>query len=817
MHSTKWGFALGATLLAVAMSVGCSGGDNGTPGATGAPGEAGPPGTEGPQGAAGEAGSPGPAGGPSDAGVAISVYNPALDLALTIDSASIDATQTATVTFQLTDKSKVPVPLPITSDGRIGTYTDGGAATDGGVLFVADQVTISFVLAWLDQTASGGPGDYTPYTFAAVSGGSIDAGTAFKAAADSGGAFASSAKGAGWYTYTFKTKMDVAPANAGKTHTVGAMALRTVPGSVPQYYPANAEFNFLPAGGAVTVTREIVLAGNCDGCHGDLGHHGRAENGAHAARHDILLCSLCHNPTTTNLASGNTISLGSMIHKIHAGNAPFGGAAPLTTAWTLPSYAERTDAGTPLYPYRIDSTDYSTVVYPQDPGNCAKCHGGAKDVAVSQTPTRAACTTCHDRTYFTTTAPTNPPSALWKPHAVGPESTDTACLDCHGPGKVGDLTRVHHFANKSVALAINRAAIDPTTHQLVMVFDLAVTDNTQAPPVTTHGDTSLLGGKGALSIILGGPTSDFDYGHNKNNSFAVFSGSGGATAGTLTQDTTTKLYTFTTTEHDFDTVTGLTGTWGVGMQGTAQAVVVTGTAPRYAAPNPVVYFNAKDNTVGASPRASVTTSNCNSCHEAIPGHGGTRNNTQLCQLCHQPSQADEGIPGNLQTVGQTVPENSVDLKVFIHDIHLGQAVPGNSPGRSPGNTSWYANGDFTNTVRYPDTLKNCQHCHAAGGNVLPMAEPTAQATQSKLVICNASPCTTAANDTTTTTYTGPIAAACTACHDSPSTYAHTRLQTLNAGASAPLTLSNPSGFAESCETCHGVGAEFDVAVVHALP
>src|ERR1019366_2798751 len=372
MHSTKWGFALGATLLAVAMSVGCSGGDNGTPGATGAPGEAGPPGTEGPQGAAGEAGSPGPAGGPSDAGVAISVYNPALDLALTIDSASIDATQTATVTFQLTDKSKVPVPLPITSDGRIGTYTDGGAATDGGVLFVADQVTISFVLAWLDQTASGGPGDYTPYTFAAVSGGSL---------------------------------------NAGKTHPVGAMALRTVPGSVPQYYPANAEFNFLPAGGAVTVTREIVLAGNCDGCHGDLGHHGRAENGAHAARHDILLCSLCHNPTTTNLASGNTISLGSMIHKIHAGNAPFGGAAPLTTAWTLPSYAERTDAGTPLYPYRIDSTDYSTVVYPQDPGNCAKCHGGAKDVAVSQTPTRAACTTCHDRTYFTTTAPTNPPSA----------------------------------------------------------------------------------------------------------------------------------------------------------------------------------------------------------------------------------------------------------------------------------------------------------------------------------------------------------------------------------------------------------------------
>src|SRR4029077_13940231 len=100
------------------------------------------------------------------------------------------------------------------------------------------------------------------------------------------------------------------------------------------------------------------------------------------------------------------------------------------------------------------------------------------------------------------------------------------------------------------------------------------------------------------------------------------------------------------------------------------------------------------------------------------------------------------------------------MKVFIHDIHLGQVVPGGSPGRSAGNTAWYGSSDYTNVVRYPDTLKNCQHCHVAGGNLLPMVAPTMQAVQGIVDTCDASPCSTAANDTMTRTYMGPTAAAC---------------------------------------------------------
>lgn len=790
---------IGAALIAIAF-VGAGVAGVSCTGDAGALGPAGPAGdtTVAEAGAPGAPGQPGANGGGADGGLH-EPYNPGSDVKLVIDSAAIDATSIASVKFHLTDGNTVPLLVPITSDGRFGTLVD--------TTFTPAPISVSFVLAWLGQTGAT-PGYYTPYTTRAVDGGTP------KASVDTGGMFAlSPADGDGYYTYTFGTKITVA--DGTKTHTVGAYAVRTIPG-LPQPYVSNAEYNFLPAGGAVTTTREVVLRENCNQCHNDLGHHGSANN----ARKDIQLCILCHNPATTDLGSQNTINFGTMVHKIHSGAS-------------LPSVAELKPDGTPLYPYGIGSgsnfDDYSDVRFPQDVGNCAKCHAGAKDTAVYLNPTLAACTSCHDRTYFgpAATPPATPASTKWTLHKLGtPIDPNVAgvCKTCHDPGGLADPVRYHHVKTTSVALKIVSAGFTPPPNSaLQVVFDLAVTDNTVVPAVTTHGDTSKLGvfaaSRGALSLVLGGPTADFSFGHDQNNRFNVFSGKASAVNGTLSApDAATKYLTFTTTRADFDTTltaTGLTGSWGVGLIGSAQAAPVTingapVTQATYYAPNDILYFNAADGSPAKPATPIVEASRCNTCHEQIPGHGGSRNDPRLCQFCHQPSQSDTNRPGNLAaTIGATAEGQPVDFKVFIHDIHLGSQ-------RTPGNISWYGGTDFTNLVQYPDKLNNCQHCHMPGTYALPQVAATVQPTQTTTHTCNAAAATCTASTITATSYMAPNKAVCTSCHDSVSAATHTTIMSINPGASAPQSSSNPSGYAESCDTCHGVGRQFDVVKIHAL-
>ena len=146
----------------------------------------------------------------------------------------------------------------------------------------------------------------------------------------------------------------------------------------------NAYFDFVPAGGAVTSTRNIVTMNNCSVCHGGVKlHEGYATE----------LCVTCHNQGTSDPFTGATVDLQTFVHKLHRGK-------------DLPSVV----AGGS---YKINGIDFGKGTYPGNIKDCAVCH---KETATKAdgttllenaanwrtTPTKRACGSCHDSTDATT-------------------------------------------------------------------------------------------------------------------------------------------------------------------------------------------------------------------------------------------------------------------------------------------------------------------------------------------------------------------------------------------------------------------------------
>jgi OmcA/MtrC family decaheme c-type cytochrome len=93
-------------------------------------------------------------------------------------------------------------------------------------------------------------------------------------------------------------------------------------------------------------------------------------------------------------------------------------------------------------------------------------------------------------------------------------------------------------------------------------------------------------------------------------------------------------------------------------------------------------------------RDVVRTADCNSCHDSLSHHGGSRRGVDLCIMCHQPQTSDPNSG------------NSLDMKVFIHSIHMGSSLPSVIAGKpyAVGSTDW-------STVVDPADVRRCQKCH----------------------------------------------------------------------------------------------------------
>ena len=689
---------------------------------------------------------------------------------LAITGSAVAADGTVTVRFTITDGAGVPLDYA-------GTYTDGA-------------VSAKWVVSALGLGDGGAPpGDggapleYTAYT-TQLHPSADGTKTSPVPDSDTGGTLTEVGAGQGTYEYVFGTKLP-AGFDGTKTHTIGVWATRVVGGLT---YVANALSDFLPAGGAVTAKRDIVTTLACNQCHNPLGYHE-----GDTARRDVRLCVLCHSSQAVDPSNGNALGMPILIHKIHRGrflpSVLDGGSYQLTEDRPV------ADAGPDGAAIATTLIDHSEAWFPGEIQNCRMCHQGSQgDVWVSA-PSRAACGSCHDLTTFVFPIPAGSPPGTTL-HSGGKQSDDSKCANagCHGPTDRYGIASVHATPStdpNAPKLALTITSVTGTQPGQTPVLHFSVTQD--GAPLDLLA-TPLPW----LAVTLAGPTTD--YAAAQPDLVTIENGT--APPG-LAVDGAVGSYAFT-----FPSAVppDATGTYAVGMEGYLQPSGPGG--PVYAALNPVAYVAVTDPAPVAR-RSVVERGKCNRCHYDLQAHDGTRKSPEYCVLCHTPNQVAAGNAPRFEVPATTAP--SLNFKVLVHKVHRGSAlaqgyVVGGEPGptaANPGGTSV----DF-GKVHFPGNLKACWACHASTSYLPPLPAGLLPTLSSEVLACTdptPNPGTYCANRVVQSqSFLSPISAACTACHDAPSTVAHAQANTA------------PDGN-EACVVCHGAGQPWDAQGVHTLP
>ncbi len=607
------------------------------------------------------------------------------------------------------------VGASIAADGtikaRVQVTDSKGLGLDRLGVTSPGAVSISLIVATIPK----GQTQYIAYTTRAQKS-PINGVTAIQAGTDSGGVWTPVSDGV--YDYAFATK---APSGYDKTatHSIGAYASRTLTDFDMGTNYADTVYNFVPDGSPVKVVRDVIRSQSCNRCHDQMAFHG-------GPRRSIELCVLCHQPQSVDPDTGNSIDMVVMTHKIHAAN-------------TLPSVK----AGTPyqIIGHNQEVSDYSSVVFPADVRRCTVCHEqntGATQADAYLKGNRTACGACHDDVNFATGAN----------HDDLPQISDNQCTTCHI--KQGEL---------DFDLSILGTHAIPTESRMLpgTVFQILAVDNTapgKAPVVTfTVKDKS---GKpidaktlSGLNLYMYGPNADVST-YVRDDARTAGGPGDGRYFWTMSQPLPASAK----------------GSYSIGIEGRRDIVLLPGTVKQQTVrdfgKNQQMAFSV-DGTKVQPRRTVVATEKCNFCHGSISFHGGNRNTTEQCVICHNPTMTSGGAAAE-----------TIDFRTFIHKVHTGEEL------ERPyvfGTTNFQE-------VRYPGDRRSCGQCHVNGSEQLPT--PGTLSVNDPKGLINPAP---------------PTTAACTACHGSYDAASH--------------ALTNISKIGESCATCHGPNSEFSVTSVHA--
>jgi OmcA/MtrC family decaheme c-type cytochrome len=472
-----------------------------------------------------------------------------------------------------------------------------------------------------------------------------------------------------------------------------------------------------------------VRTETCNKCHDPLALHG-------GSRRNVTNCVTCHTPQTTDPDTGNTVDFKVMVHKIHAGP-------------DLPSV----QAGKPyvIVGNQQSVHDYSHVTYPQELNNCQTCHDGTASQAMNwmTKPTRATCGSCHDDVNF----------ATGQKHAGGPQPSDNLCANCHIPEgelefdpSVKGAHTLPRFSQDLPGVKFEILEVQATQPGQKPNVTLKITDNSGFPIETSQ--------MSSLSLVIAGPNTDYAAYWSEN---------------VLTTPSNNGIVNYTFTR---GIPADAKGSYTVAVQGYRNIILQPGTTKQVTQRD--VGFNqlrafAVTDTAPVARRSVVTQQNCNSCHGSIALHGEQRQNVQFCVMCHNANWDDKA-----RRPADQLPTESIHMKTMIHKIHTGEELESDFTIYGFGNTPI----NF-NEVVYPGDRRNCEKCHNADTQQLPLPKGALPSVAPR-------------------DYINPMqpgAAACLSCHTSQEAASH--------------ALLNTSTLGESCRVCHGTTSEFSVDKAHA--
>ena len=739
MASLKKSFVQFGTILFFSLALAACGGDNGaagTDGATGAPGPSGPPGPS--------TGSGVPIGSTEKINIAVSGV---------VISAGGGA---PVVSFTLTNDLEQGLRDLPAGDAR-------------------------FTLAQLTPGSGGGSSEWQSYvtrTSNSVANAQADA------ERGSAGTFVDNSDGT--YEYTFAN--DLAAYAGGpvfdgtKTHRLGI----EIRGQAP--ISSNGIIDFVPVGGAPLFERKIVDNDTCNACHDRLEFHG-------GPRTDVGYCVTCHNPSSTDEDSGNTVDMKAMIHNIHSARSDY-----------------------QIVGYNNSMHDWSDLVWTQDIRNCDTCHE-EDDLNTPQASNwrlvqnRAACGTCH----YDDGDPANGEHDYMIEDGVHPLglgfTDDTQCALCHGPDATIDggdvqVANAHEIPTQTASQRF-QFNIEGVTNMMVGMtptVELSVTNPLDGSYFDIRNDvefTTCGGGASRLAVGIAWNTADY-----------TNTGSGAAPAQPISLNPLTCFGAPGATPVPgspgiFSITAGTAipanavGTAAVTIDG-HPAVDIDGVINRIPVTNVVEYFGI-DGAAAVPRRAVVDIANCDNCHKQLSLHGNNRtDNPQVCVTCHNPNATDAArrvqlIPPTQCETQLGLDDAPIDFKYMIHAMHVSGEIG------VPYEACGFGNSAHSFEFESPGQVANCEGCHDRG-TYYPVDPGTVLGT----TIDAGADLSTPIDDTVIS----PNTAVCSACHVEALAAEHMRQNggDFNATKAADNTLIADG--VETCALCHGEGGIADVEEVH---